>query len=200
VNENENAAFDAFVFARRGELLAVPAVVLALAGRPSAFSIATGLPLAFAGEAIRAWAVGYSGVTTRGSRVEAPALVTAGPYAYVRNPLYVGNFVTAAGFALAFTGGNGGVARLALVGASLGVMFGVYAVIVPHEERFLHATFGADFEHYCATVPRVVPALEPAAPARGSYDPSVIGAAESRTFLTFGAMLAVLALKALKVK
>ena len=52
------------------------------------------------------WAVGYSGVTTRGDTVTAPALVTAGPYAYVRNPLYVGNFLTAAGFAIAFTGKN----------------------------------------------------------------------------------------------
>ena len=57
----------------------MPAVVLAALGKPSAFSIAVGLPLAFAGEAIRAWAVGYSGVTTRGDRVTAPALVTAGP-------------------------------------------------------------------------------------------------------------------------
>ena len=99
-------SFDAFVFGKRGLLLAVPAVALAALGKPSAFSIAVGLPLAFAGEALRAWAVGFSGVTTRSDMVEAPALVTAGPYAYVRNPLYVGNFVTAAGFAVAFTGAN----------------------------------------------------------------------------------------------
>src|SRR6202044_1293304 len=113
---NESTELDAFVFARRGELLAVPAVVLALLGRPSAFSIAVGLPLAFVGEAIRAWAVGYSGVTTRGDAVTAPALVTAGPYAYLRNPLYAGNFITALGFAIAFTGGNGPVVRTALAG------------------------------------------------------------------------------------
>jgi len=194
----EDQTLDAFVFARRGELLALPAVVLALAGKPSAFSVATGLPLAFIGEAVRAWAVGYSGVTTRGDTVEAPHLVTAGPYAYVRNPLYVGNFITAAGFALAFTGKNSAPARLGLVGLSLAAMVGVYAIVVPHEERFLRETFGADYEDYTARVPRVVPALEPSAPQQGSYDPSVIGRAESRTFVTFGAMLAVLALKALK--
>jgi len=102
-------------------------------GKPSAFSIAVGLPLAFAGEAIRAWAVGYSGVTTRGDAVTAPGLVTAGPYAYVRNPLYVGNFITALGFAVAFTGGNGALARTALVGGALGTMLGVYSNVVPHE-------------------------------------------------------------------
>src|SRR5947209_10019177 len=106
--------FSAFVFGRRGTLLALPALVLAACGKPSAFSVAIGLPLAFAGEVLRMWAVGYSGTTTRGDTVTAPALVTAGPYAYVRNPLYVGNVITGAGFALAFTGRNSAPVRLAL--------------------------------------------------------------------------------------
>jgi protein-S-isoprenylcysteine O-methyltransferase Ste14 len=191
-------SFDAFVFGKRGLLLAVPAVALAALGKPSAFSIAVGLPLAFAGEALRAWAVGFSGVTTRSDMVEAPALVTAGPYAYVRNPLYVGNFVTAAGFAVAFTGANRPRARLGIAAASLGTMLAVYAVIVPYEERFLRDEFGDAYDDYAASVPRVFPALEPAANQTGSYDPSVIGKAESRTFVTLGAMLTVLALKALQ--
>jgi protein-S-isoprenylcysteine O-methyltransferase Ste14 len=195
---NESTQFDEFVFGRRGELLAVPAVALAVFGTPSAFSIAVGLPLAFAGEAIRAWAVGYSGVTTRGDAVTAPALVTAGPYAYVRNPLYVGNFITAFGFALAFTGGDGGPKRTALVAGALGTMLAVYSVVVPHEERFLRATFGAAFDEYVAAVPRVLPHSAPAGSRQGSYDPAVIGRAESRTFITFGAMLLALAFKARK--
>ncbi len=193
---SESTALDAFVFARRGELLAVPAVALAAWGTPSAFSIAVGLPLAFVGEAVRAWAVGYSGVTTRGDTVMAPALVTAGPYAYVRNPLYVGNFITAAGFAIAFTGDNAAPVRLSLVAGALGVMLGVYAIVVPHEERFLRSTFGDAFDAYTDAVPRVVPRTAPAGSQQGSYDPAVIGRAESRTFVTFGAMLVVLAWKA----
>jgi protein-S-isoprenylcysteine O-methyltransferase Ste14 len=189
---------DAFVFAHRGTLLAIPAVVLAFAGKPSAFSIAVGVPLAFVGEAIRCWAVGYSGTTTRGDAVTAPSLVSAGPYAYVRNPLYVGNAITALGFALAFTGKNGGVVGSALVLGSVAALVGVYAVIVPHEEKFLARTFGAAFDAYVAAVPRVVPLTAPAGPQIGAYDPAVIAKAETRTFVTFGAMLAVLALKALK--
>jgi len=196
VKDESSTELDAFVFAHRGELLAIPAVVLAALGKPNAFSIAVGLPLAFAGEAIRAWAVGYSGTTTRGDTVTAPRLVTAGPYAHVRNPLYVGNFVTALGFALAFTGGNRRELRGPLVLGSLLTMFGVYAVIVPHEERYLRATFGEEFDAYAAAVPRVVPRLAPAGSQSGAYDPAVIGKAESRTFVTFAAMLAVLALKA----
>jgi len=188
----------ALIFSQRGTLLALPALALAALGKPSAFSIAVGLPIAFIGEAVRCWAVGYSGVTTRGDHVEAPALVTGGPYAHVRNPLYVGNFITALGFAIAFTGKNGAAARVALVGGSLATMLGVYAVIVPHEEQFLEAEFGEPFRTYLAEVPRIVPRIEPGGSNVGTYDISVIAKAESRTFLTFGAMLGILALKALR--
>src|ERR1700722_6549451 len=129
----------AFVFKNHGLLLSVPAALLAKYGRPSAASIALGLPIAIAGELIRCWAVGYSGETTRGDVAHAPELVTAGPYAYVRNPLYVGNFVTALGFAIAFTGKCSAARRLVGVAGSLGVMAAVYATIVPHEEEFLRS-------------------------------------------------------------
>ena len=187
-----------FVFKNRGGLLAIPAVLLAGCGKPSAFSITLGLPLAFAGELIRCWAVGYSGATTRGEVVEAPKLVTAGPYAYVRNPLYLGNFVTAAGFAIAFTGKNSPLERWVLRMASLAAMIGVYSIIIPHEEKFLQAQFGEEFERYRERVPPVVPQLEPNPDGSGEWKPDVIFEAESKTFATFGAMLAALAAKALR--
>jgi protein-S-isoprenylcysteine O-methyltransferase Ste14 len=198
-----NASFmtgdvQAFVFKNRGALLAMPAVALAAFGKPSALSVTIGLPVAIAGELMRCWAVGYSGVTTRGDAVSAPELVTAGPYAYVRNPLYVGNFVTAAGFAIAFTGKNSPAARWILIAGSLAAMAGVYATIVPHEERFLRSQFGETFERYCERVPPVIPQIEPMPAGAGEWRPSVIKEAESNTFLTFGAMLAALALKALR--
>ena len=87
--DSDAKELQAFVFKNRGALLAIPAVVLALFGKPSALSVTLGLPVAIAGELIRCWAVGYSGVTTRGNAVEAPKLVTAGPYAYVRHPGYL---------------------------------------------------------------------------------------------------------------
>ena len=124
--------------------------------------------------------------------------MTAGPYAYVRNPLYVGNFLTAAGFAIAFTGKNRWPTRLALVAGSLGAMAAVYATIVPHEESFLRLEFGAEFERYCERVPQVLPQLEAASGGRGEWHGEVIAQAESKTFLSFAAMLAALALKAAK--
>lgn len=187
-------------FKNRGTLLALPAVSLALFGRPTPGSIALGVPIALAGEALRCWAVGYSGVTTRADTVTAPKLVTAGPYGYVRNPLYVGNFLTALGFTIAFTGGRSPAARAAFAVAGLGTMLGVYAAIVPLEEAYLRTTFGDAFDAYVASVPRVVPLRTPARPQHGSYDASVIANAESRTFVTFGAMLLALAFKAISAR
>ncbi|GAC1308494.1 MAG: hypothetical protein NVS2B3_16560 [Vulcanimicrobiaceae bacterium] len=177
-------------------MLALPAVSLVAFGKPSGSSIAVGVPIAVLGEALRCWAVGYSGVTTRADHVTAPALTTAGPYAYVRNPLYVGNVVTALGFSIAFTGGTGTGTRLALGALGLGSMLAVYAAIVPLEEAYLRATFGDAFDEYVARVPRLVPRLSAARPQAGTYDPTVIARAETRTFVTFGAMLAALLLRA----
>lgn len=188
----------AFVFKNRGALLAIPAVCLAVFGKPGALGITLGLPLAIAGELVRCWAVGFTGETTRGDAVGAPELVTGGPYAYVRNPLYVGNFITAAGFALAFTGKNSIPVKFALAGGSLAAMAWVYATIVPHEERYLRARFGEAFDRYCEQVPPVIPQLEPMPDGNGTWRPEVIKDAESKTFVTFAAMLAALALKAIK--
>ncbi|HET9393732.1 MAG TPA: isoprenylcysteine carboxylmethyltransferase family protein [Candidatus Rubrimentiphilum sp.] len=189
----------AFVFKNRGALLALPAVLLVIFGKPSALGIMVGLPIAVAGELLRCWAVGYSGVTTRNDAVIAPELVTAGPYAYVRNPLYIGNFITAVGFAIAFTGGNPAATRTALLVVALGTMIAVYATIIPHEEHFLQARFGESFIRYCREVARIIPRGKSAANPQGTWKPEVIAQAESRTFLFFGAMLILLAVKAFLV-
>ena len=186
----------ALIFKNRGLLLSLPAMALVKAGKPSAASIAVGLPIAIAGELLRCWAVGYSGVTTRNDVVTAPELVTAGPYAYLRNPLYAGNFITAAGFAIAFTGRNCPAMRALLVGGSLASMAAVYAAIVPHEEGFLREQFGESFEKYCESVPRYVPRSTPYEEASGEWNGGVVREAESKTFVTFAAMLVALAVRA----
>jgi protein-S-isoprenylcysteine O-methyltransferase Ste14 len=187
-----------YVFARRGELLAAPAIALGVFGTPDGGSVALGVPVALAGEALRCWAVGYSGVTTRSDTVTAPALTTAGPYAYVRNPLYVGNFITALGFTIAFTGGDTAAKRAILGVLGLGTMLAVYATIVPLEEAYLRSTFGAAFDAYTERVPRLLPRATAAQPQSGTYDPAVILKAETRTFVTFGLMLLALAVKAVR--
>ena len=75
-------------------------------------------------------------------------------------------------------------------------MAAVYATIVPLEEEYLRRTFGPAFDDYVERVPRTLPRFSPSEPQQGTYDASVIARAETRTFATFGAMLAALALKA----
>jgi protein-S-isoprenylcysteine O-methyltransferase Ste14 len=185
-----------FLFKNRGLLLTLPAGILALCGRPSSRSVALGVPLAIGGELLRCWAVGYAGATTRHDSVTAPELVTAGPYGFVRNPLHLGNFMTAAGYAIAFTGRNSSRVRGVLIGGSLGVMAALYAAIVPHEEAFLRSQFGEAFDRYCEHVPRIVPQLEPMPDGNGEWHAETLLTAESKTFALFGAMLALLAVRA----
>lgn len=192
---SEGSGWRNVFFKYRGTLLAVPAVSLACLGKPSRCAVTFGLPLALAGEALRCWAVGYSGVTTRADHVTAPALTTAGPYAYVRNPLYVGNFLTALGFTIAFTGGLAGPKRAGLAALGLGTMLGVYAAIVPLEETYLREKFGTAFDDYVARVPRLIPRTSASEPQAGTYDSSAIARAETRTFVTFAVMLAALAVR-----
>ena len=60
---------------------------------PSFGSLALGLPLAAAGLLLRAWAAGHLAKNQR--------LATSGPYAYVRNPLYLGSFLIGLGVIIA---------------------------------------------------------------------------------------------------
>jgi protein-S-isoprenylcysteine O-methyltransferase Ste14 len=191
----DESEFRAFVFKNRGALLAAPAALLVALGKPSKRSIAFGLPIAVAGELLRCWAVGYSGTTTREDHVTAPRLVTAGPYAHTRNPLYVGNLITALGFSIAFTGGMRSRNRALLTALGIGTMLGVYATIVPHEEAYLADTFGDDYADYRLRVPRLGWRIKPAPFAQGEYDGSTIVEAETRTFMTFAAMTIALLFK-----
>lgn len=81
-------------------------------------------------------------------------LTTTGPYAFVRNPLYLGSILIAAGFAVALESWA--------VAAALAVMFiAIYVPVIASEERFLRATFPG-FAEYCRRVPRLIPRLTPA--------------------------------------
>src|SRR5690348_1568810 len=80
-------------------------------------------------------------------------LTTTGPYAYTRNPLYLGSLLIAAGFIVA--------ARspwIALV-AALMLLF-VYIPVIRAEEKYLSTLF-PEYRDYAASVPRLLPRLTP---------------------------------------
>jgi protein-S-isoprenylcysteine O-methyltransferase Ste14 len=81
------------------------------------------------------------------------ALATSGPYAYTRNPLYLGSVLIGVGFAVA--------ARSWWIGFMLVVMFlAIYVPVIRSEEEFLRQKF-VEFSDYAKRVPRLVPRLAP---------------------------------------
>jgi len=82
------------------------------------------------------------------------ALATSGPYAYTRNPLYLGSILIGIGFAVA--------ARSWWVGVALVLMFfAIYVPVIRDEEKFLRAKF-PEFVEYARRVPRMIPQITPA--------------------------------------
>jgi protein-S-isoprenylcysteine O-methyltransferase Ste14 len=105
------------------------------------------LIIALAGATLRYWASGYLRKDTR------PAV--GGPYAFVRNPLYLGTYLMAIGF-IALTKD---VWFLMICSASFAA---VYHYIILDEETKLDAIFGQPYQIYKQTVPRFFPRLWPA--------------------------------------
>jgi protein-S-isoprenylcysteine O-methyltransferase Ste14 len=113
---------------------------------PSAASLAAGLPLALAGLVLRAWACGHLAKNER--------LAVTGPFAYTRNPLYLGTLLAAAGFALA--------GRSWWLGSLFAVYFvAVYLPVIGEEESHLRSLF-PEYAVYAERVPRLLPRLRPA--------------------------------------
>lgn len=116
-----------------------------------------GLALALAGQALRFYVLGWvpEGTSGQNLSIQASTLNTTGPYAYVRNPLYVGNLLIVLG--LCSVANDPWVTLVALV-----FFFGEYFFIIRAEEDFLRGKFGAAFDEFVATVPRWIPRLSPA--------------------------------------
>jgi protein-S-isoprenylcysteine O-methyltransferase Ste14 len=121
--------------------------------RPTFSSIAAGSLIALLGLAIRAFASGH----VKKNEV----LTVSGPYAYSRNPLYLGSLILAAGFAVA--------ARswwVALIAAC--IFFVIYAPVIRSEEEFLRVRF-PEFEGYARNVPRLFPRIRPYRSSSNSF-------------------------------
>ncbi len=118
--------------------------------RPSLLSLALSVLLVAPGLWLRGYAAGYVKKNAE--------LTQTGPYAYTRNPLYLGSVMAAFGFAFASR-------RWELVVLLALLFMVIYGPVILSEERFLRGHF-ADFDAYAAHVPRLLPRLTPApAPA-----------------------------------
>lgn len=131
-----------------GFLLA--AVFLWLA-KPTIESLAWSAPVSVAGLLLRGWAAGHLAKNQR--------LVNTGPYAHVRNPLYLGTLLVAAGLVIA--------SREWLLALVFGAAFlFVYLPVIQEEEKHLCDLF-PEFEDYARQVPLFRPRITPV--ARGKF-------------------------------
>jgi len=121
-------------------------IVFAWFSEPTAQSMLWGVPVSLAGLALRAWAAGCLAKNQQ--------LATAGPYAFTRNPLYIGTLLVAAGLAIA----AGSVALAALFAA---VFLLVYLPVIQNEEQHLRKIF-PEYAAYADRVPALWPRFNPA--------------------------------------
>ncbi len=92
-------------------------------------------------------------------------LATSGPYAYTRNPLYLGSLILAAGFAVA-------ARSWWIVAIAILIFIVIYVPVIATEERFLRQTF-PEYDDYARLVPRLRPRLTPFPGPPGSFSPAL---------------------------
>jgi protein-S-isoprenylcysteine O-methyltransferase Ste14 len=119
---------------------------------PSVPLVAAGVGVTVAGELIRLWGVRHIGAISRTRSDRLGPLIDSGPFALVRNPLYIGNILLWVGFALA--------ARMVWAAPFAVVLLGAeYHAIVRWEEQLLVTRLGDVYREYAGRVPRWIPAL-----------------------------------------
>ncbi len=125
-------------------------IAFAWFSHPDARSLIFGWPISLAGLLVRGWAAGHLEKNRE--------LASSGPYAYTRNPLYLGTLLVAAGLVVA--------ARSAGLGFLFAVVFvGIYLPVIQLEQQHLQTLF-PDYAQYAARVPVLLPRLTPAGERR----------------------------------
>jgi len=154
--------------------------------RPRPLTMAIGGAFALPGLALRAWATGHLRKND--------ALATTGPYAYTRNPLYLGSFVMGVGFTIA-----SGRLILGVIFAAL--FLGIYVPVMRVESATLTQLFGERYLKYVQEVPLFLPRLSPYrddAKDRNTFDAALFKRyREYRAAIGMTVAWALLALKAL---
>jgi len=116
-------------------------------------SLIIGFVVSLIGEAFRLWGVSVAGSETRTTgAVGGTFLVVTGAFAYVRNPLYLGNILLYLGI---------GIMSMALFPylqiVALAFFYFQYRIIIAQEEEYLVKTFGSQYDDYKKNVPRLIP-------------------------------------------
>jgi protein-S-isoprenylcysteine O-methyltransferase Ste14 len=124
----------------------VCAALFILFARPRPGTLIAGAIISLLGLATRAWSAGHIRKND--------ALATSGPYAYTRNPLYLGSFLLGLGFTIAS-------ARWPLALLFVAIFLGIYFPVMRVEASTLVELFGESYRLYAREVPLFVPRLTP---------------------------------------
>jgi len=147
---------------------------------PTLRSLAWGVPVSLIGLAVRAWAAGHLAKNQQ--------LARSGPYAYVRNPLYTGTLLVAAGLVIA-------ARRIELAVLFAAVFILIYLPVIEQEEQHLANLF-PEFAAYAAQVPLLLPRRRTAR-SRARFNPTLyLRNQEYQALLGFAAGLCFLLWKA----
>ena len=118
------------------------AALFLLLARPRPLTLLIGAVVSLFGLLLRGWAAGHIRKND--------ALATSGPYAYTRNPLYLGSFLLGLGFTI-----GSGRWFLGLLFAAL--FLGIYFPVMRVESRTMQQLFGDAYSNYAAAVPLFFP-------------------------------------------
>ena len=141
-------------FARWRVRLGYPlAIIVLVLAHPTPQSILYGALVGIIGLLIRALAAGHLH--------KQAVLTVTGPYAYTRNPLYLGSAILTLGVAIAT---HSWIPALLL----LGYFALFYSIVMRREEQELRVHHGTSFDDYARSVPLFVPRLTPAKLVGGS--------------------------------
>jgi protein-S-isoprenylcysteine O-methyltransferase Ste14 len=122
--------------------------------------LVVGICFALAAALLRTWGSAYLGHgVVHDSAMHGDRVVAAGPYRYMRNPLYLGTFLHTCSLAL-LTMPSGALFMLVTIGL-------LQVRLIGAEESFLTQQLGDAYREYCMRVPRLVPALRPRTEASG---------------------------------
>jgi protein-S-isoprenylcysteine O-methyltransferase Ste14 len=176
----------ALLFRHRG-FLPVPFIVVPFIwhGVMAPSSWAFGAMFVVFGESLRLWGVAAAGAETRRRSRTVTRLVTYGPFAWMRNPLYFGNFFIWTGFSVI-----AGIQWFLPIAVAVFAL--EYAPIVQFEEAVLEATFGDEYRRYKRRTSRWLP-LAPASRPAGPLCWKTAWRSERSTLIQFAALAAVLA-------
>jgi protein-S-isoprenylcysteine O-methyltransferase Ste14 len=174
---------------RNRSWLPVPFLLVALLvpARPPIWIWLVGAVPILIGEWIRLAGVAAAGTVTRRRSRDVQRLVTYGIFGWVRNPLYVGNFLIWMGFVI--ISGVWWFLPVAIL------IFGIeYTLIVRYEEGVLESIFGQEYLDYKKTTPRWFP-RPPKQREQGEHDWGEAWRSEISTFMQYGALVIAFAIK-----